>query len=825
MEQKTGVLVLAIGEFGKQVAENLIDLVYGRSLSTRDLFRVLVFLPKGKKHLYIEHWPADENSNRRAEKVKSFVSEGRKPSTSRETDDSDLSAQEILSLFLHNAESVSARINEQLHYLRSHSALINVGQTRFSLLIHILLIADLSSPAGAGGTIPMGVILQHLCDTDHYIRGTLLLNIGVPPGTDAQVERLARAYVSLHTLDMAWDPEQYQVFANIAKKMGTKLEGPFTLEPFLFDYRKKGTTEAEDVDEIRLIIANWAAALTLGVFSSRTFQWEHVYTARGFYGTAGATAIVYNPTRLVDACATRLAHTIAKDVFSPTAEPSHIAVRDLADTLTNKLLPYEEWFKNLIPMGDDYLTIQGNDEPEVHLLFGAFEFSKIPRERWAEAIENYDALFARDPSKMPRYLSHIEEASARLREETLNQLSKLVDKAITDDALYPGGIRTILEALDLFAGRIESAQRRLEEHKRTLSAQVEEKIEELEQEAWNLPSPLTVGVRALLLAGLFFYLSSSVGHILTTVHPIAKVIGWIVGLVGAFAIAGAFALWLYRKERYLIELREHCVKLVEEKHAINLENAMREKLKTMCDALKERVEDEKKAVENLGKKMASIPEHLPRLFQQDSSPFRLYLVTEDLVAWAYKSAQPDAKEIGRHLVSKQDLLREWRTIEPADLARRISSGVRDTFSFVYKETLQQVLLRQAGEDALPTLLVQMAERSIPLLRYSFDHLGGVASGVIASVRTTLFRSHIDTVLSRIVKEHLNNWDIEAISHPNIMCFCQVDQGIPLAALMEFNRAGEHALNKLDDSARKKIELGITPPERKPSRKRKGREHQ
>ena len=701
-----------------------------------------------------------------------------------------------------------ATLEAALRDLRTHERLIAAGLGDvLAPPLDLIIVADLTRPGAAGALIPLVLLLQDLLAHEPYGMGHLLLSTAF---ADEEISA-AQVYVALRELDALADPAQMVLGQPLAEALGLEAVTPLSFRIYLFDHRKDGMREVKDRAELRVILGNFLLALLSGRLAQRTaddIPRPEMLERRAFYSAAAATALIFQPEPLIEACAARLGADFIAAEMGPEAVPDPRLADELAAKLEATLGDLRSWLERLCI--DTPCEVRATAKG-VHLglHFTGFRWEQVRREDWAETIDRYDALFGR--MKLPRYRERMEENATTLARELLARQDAAIEALPQAARLYPGGLRTARRAL-------QKLDERLEERIETLSVRGEgptvplhekQDLEILERAAWNFPDLPAFVARLVLLCTVEAYALISLGAGLRRWLAVSLWLGWGVALLACMATVGAAFLWLQRKDARLIKLRSRCVHNVERKYAALLEETAQEQLVVLCQELRKRIAE---ALEKLERLQATLKETQEQLAEhwaaspQVASPFRVSAVDNTFAEWAYRRWRVPPEEMRGPLLEEHRFLAGWREVATEVLISRLLSYGRRIFAPLRTLSLEDVLRRRGDED-VAALLSALAQRTTPLLRPNFDRLGG--GGHAHTGRYVLLGDPATSAFAPALNGTLSAWETVTTGDRYVALCCCTHHLIPLAALRELMRRGRRAYQGLGVEERRRIEvLGI-----------------
>jgi hypothetical protein len=459
---------------------------------------------------------------------------------------------------------------------------------------------------------------------------------------------------------------------------------------------------------------------------------------------------------------------------------------------------------------------------ELHLglHFARFRFEHTRKEDWAEAIRSYGVLFRHN--RLPRFRRTIEENAALLAGEVLSRQERGIEALPQAASLYPGGLDTARVVVRMLAERLQDRMEALAAGAPAAPLRVESRLEALDHAACNFPDLPAFAARLVIFCLVGAY------ALLTAVSGFQDRMGgsrwWgpVAAVLLCALIVGACVLWLWRKDRRLVGLRERCVGDSERTYAALLEANARQQLMALCGELRAALE---RALEDLcrlegvvreveGELDALWPAHsqgnaLPAYLSDGSASirwhplFRPAAVNRCFAEWAFARWRQTPGNMLRPLLQEHGLLWDWRGVESGVLLDRILAYGRQAFAPVREMTLDDVLQRKKDAEA-ETLSLSLAREAIPLLRADLDPLGGGSH--IHNARYLLAKDPGRSDIAVALQGKQPDWTVIATGDPYVVACCRVRQMLPLAALRDLTLRGRRAYAALEPDEKRDIHL-------------------
>lgn len=700
------------------------------------------------------------------------------------------------------AAGLRSAIVGALRELRTHERLAAAGLDEvMAPPLDVYLVADLTDPAAAGALPPLSLLLQDILAQEPDGVGHLLLSTAAFPASEGEAaQEQALVYASLQALDTWTDPQRCASWQPLAAQLGLEQALPCGLRVYLFDSRKEGTREVKDLAELVVIMGNCLLALLSGGLAQRLAAALPVSTLREHrapYSSAGASALIFEPEILLDACAARLADEFLGAEVVPGVIPDPQLAAGWADEVIGQAGPVRRWIERVCAETPAEIRAT-EDEWSIGLHFARFGFERIDKEAWAEAIDNYDALFGR--TKLPAYRQAMDANAQALTQALIANQDAAIEALPQQPSLYPGGLAAARRALQRLSAAWTERGEKVGAVGAALPPREKEDLAALELAAREFPDlPAFIG-RLILLVTLQVYSFLTIAHGLAPDRPAGGPWAWAITALVGLLIVGACVLWLWRKARRLIVLRERCVGNSEAKYAAVLEGMARERLATLCQTLNNRISAALEQLAGLEKEVATARDVLVRRQERPEGQdtfFRVQVSDAGVVNWAYRRWRIAPEDLRQPLFVEGRLLTGWRSLTAVALVERLLTHMQPLFADVRGLTLQDVLI-QRGREAAQHMLLGLPRDAVPLQRPNFDRLGG---GGNANERRYLVNQPTALVAGdQQLQSAFADWEL-VTGDPYAVISCRTRQMLPLAALRELVRQSHKAYLGLDEATR------------------------
>jgi len=728
-----------------------------------------------------------------------------------------------------------------LHDLCSHERFIQAGlSNQAAVNLDLVVVGDLVDEHTASMILPLAALLQDILTYEPYGMAHFLLSAAIflparpieagAPATGDQDGRAlaARLHHTLQAFDAFLSQEEGEARQRLAAACGLGTIGLPNFQVYLFDHRKEGSLEVKDQAELQIIMSNFLRALLTDGFAQRLGSGAAVekQERRAFYTSAAATALVYEPTRLIESCAARLAVAFidsALDVSDgPASKPppwhdEPRLVEDLAHSALQELADLDAWAERL-RQDTPFQALRTERGPYLDLQMAGLSFENAPPSEWVERIRQRKGQFESDD--LPAGLARLEANLQALAAELVERLGRSL-QAMPQEALLQGG--------SLCAARQAIHQIEVEIQRRAQTSFAGRAATNAAPVVPSLPlsEPVELALLAVLLAEpaprptlkSFLALLRSDLADPGLIARSGSLLNWISRLVSR---------WLRQGEQRLIDARQRALNSLEEGYSQIFAERLSAALRALGEQLRapvvqsyEDLDRLKAAAKGAREKLAMLPGVADRrsgvkaLAGQaiDQNPaegstlqisaFRQEVSDEQVDDWFFCRWRPGDDEIRNALIEGFGLLADWRQIDAEALAERLQAYGRILFAPPARNlSLSEVLahssrrpgqahgLTEGSEKTLEALLPRLAQGATPLLRPNFDRLGG---GAGAPQTLYVLGQGLDAPAARLaLHETALPVAVIPISDPYVLVCCRVRPFIPLAALTDLLRQGQKA---------------------------------
>lgn len=653
-----------------------------------------------------------------------------------------LSYDQVLEISITEQDAMQNALRACLHELRSHEKLIEVGLGgRNQFPLDVIILGDLTTPDSAV-LMPLLSMVDGLLETEPYAKAHLLLGIASFSET-SRVSRKAQNVLS--ALRSRLEEEQRRNLPLV----------------YLFDRYKEGVWEARDADELRTLMGNFTLALLNGGLAQRlAHHMDHLdaLEKHAYFCGASATILNLDVEQLQSACAMRLGAEIVDMEFHSRIPPDPVVVEEVAADFARLHTAPKAWTKRLCQSS----RFQPDEGTHVKLHFFDLQFEDVPMEDWTGRILSRDTDFK--DQQLPRQIELLTVNADALRLEFARVLSEFVRSLPIQTRLYPGGIRAaraIVDQLDRNLQDMKFEQGDPAAIEEDWNARIETETTKLTAFLRDLPAP---------------------PHLIYRLPEMLR----------RPAVQLFNLIFLFREMRTLTELRQACVRLVEQKYEALIEVVLAEKLKELRAHWLMEIEGHKKEL----KRLQSILDRLPARFRARigeinslQSLFRLSALDEAAFSWAYYQGQRPPEGFRHALLEEEDFLNNWSNSPGKLLASHLEEFCRNVYQPLSNLHLQEVLNHRDGRGT-KFLYQSMSQGAIPLLRPNFDQTG---DGCSFQLRFLLCEDPLSSPLSLAFKEDQEEWEFLGVDNPHVAVCCRVRMMIPNSALAQIFEQEEAGL--------------------------------
>lgn len=645
-----------------------------------------------------------------------------------------------------NAEMIHSGIRSALHELRSHERLIEVGLGgNSSLPLDVIVVADFVEPEAASLELLLPA-LEDLLTHEPYARVHLLLNIAV---FDEDPSASAAVHAGLQILQSVL---REAVLATLP-------------QVYLFDRYKEGVWEAHDAPELQTILGNFLLALLSGGLAQhlahQTAQ-PDVDEHKAYFCAASATTLIFDMRQLQQACAMRLGAEIIEAEFHSKIDPDPAHVNELAADFTINHANLHLWAGRLC-RDTQFHVLPGGKDVELH--FADLQFEDTPMQDWVGAIRGYDTRFKE--VQFPHQLTLIQKSASELNDEFLGEMSVFVQELPQQPRLYPGGVRASQFVLAKIRADMQSAQSEsmdMQELEASWNTKITSSLETLEKEIHALPKPPAWILRIPLF--------------LRT--PVIQLFNMI---------------FLYRELKFITEMRQTCVRLMEQKYEALAQEEIARRLtklgKGWLSALDKHAREVKRLQTALDKLQRQFKKRTAELISSPSQ-FRLSVLDESVLTWAYYYGNRPQEGFRRTLLGERSFLSDWQKANIKILGERLDIFCRDVYQPLANVDLEEALHHRNGKDA-NVLGLSLLQGAVPLLRPNFDQTG---SGTSFQLRFFQCREPLSSSLYPTFKKDAQEWEAISTDDLFIAICCRVRMLIPRSALEHIlSRGGDAIVNE------------------------------
>ncbi|MBI3175258.1 MAG: hypothetical protein HYZ25_16145 [Chloroflexi bacterium] len=642
-------------------------------------------------------------------------------------------------------------LQASLHDLRSHGRLMEAGLGEKAFLpLDIFLLADLSE-AEAAALLVVIPQLQSILKEEPYARLHFLFNLA-----SFQEDALQNA-------------NQFFTLSCLVEMLDGSERFP-KLDPrpqiYLFDRYKEGTWEAQDAAEVHVLLENFLLALLSGGLAQHLAHAIPALEAEeqhAYFSSAGATSLIFDPNQLQVECVRRLALELLESEFDvsllPDPGPLEAAVQDFMDQQGR----LQGWRESLCH-GTGFHPLPAQNQLKFHI--ADLRFEDVPPEEWARRIREYARKY--EKQAWPACCAQVDENARSLQSSFLERLENFMDRLPHSVRFYPGGVQAAREVIQVIQKEIHEQIHHPQEYisEAAWQEQMEANLVTLEHALAALPEPPKWVKRLPTFAK----------------KPVVQL----------------FNLVCLRRElQTLLELRQKSMSLLERKLAARMEQFLHQKNTELEGAVVEVLKRQDQQLTRLQRNLSGMKRHFlertddPR---PSSCPFRIQVVDESVLAWAYYQGQRPPEGFLHNLLEDHAFLQGWQKVSSKDLMQRLKAFCEEVYRPLQSLDIGQILQHRAQKD-IRDLADALRQGTVPLLRPDFDQTG---SNPAFQLRFFLAGNAIASSMYEELRHDLPVWQaIESGSASQILC-CRVRLLIPgssLALILERGRPAYKALDK------------------------------
>lgn len=656
------------------------------------------------------------------------------------------------------ADRETSTLDSALHELRLHEKYIEIGLgDERDLTLGVIVLVDLVEH-NSERLYPLLEALSEKLKEEPGGFVYLLCNTAIFESTPKRNQMRARLYLHLKKLEALVSGEGWR------------------FQIYLFDALKEGTLEARDKKEIGILMQNFLLAL----LSYRLAQnLAHEYSlavggqAKAYFHSAGVTALIYDPTVLQESCAAQLAAATLEGEFLAGNLPAPYEIENVVRSIFEDLGSVSGWAEKLC-VGTPY-RIKSGQAPSLDLHFSDLEFEELPPQEWGDAIAGYAVHFEKD-----QQARHLESLKANFA-----SLEKAVVKAFETN-LYALPVRS-----DLYAGGIAASRQTLQECARRIYDLIQSCLPVQREEE-----------TAAIMDGEY---QSAVERLDEVISALPDPPRWMKRLPGRlYALAKLLFefLFLRREHGLLIVLREEIILALENKFIFQFEQELRRRMIELCNLLLSILEKVQSELDALQAKLRNLQDKLVRqqsFTPDESSPFRVPLVTPDLVEWAYARGEKDCAGIRTELL-ETGCLNDWQSITDEHLYQHLLQACRNAYQFVYEFKAEELLKRVRLVD-FSAVLLSLSLGAVPALRPDFDKVGESISYLSDFF---LCADPRGSDIADLLRLSGRTWQAVSTGDPYLILFCRLRQMIPLNALSFLTQSVKVAFENLTEEEQSEL---------------------
>lgn len=658
-----------------------------------------------------------------------------------------------------NSSVLKSRLETVLHDLRGHEKLIEVGLGDQSALpLDVFIVADLSE-AESAALFPLLSLLQSLLADEPFAKLHLLLGTAV---FDDALMKEARVFFALGRLkDMLG---------------GRDNNGTFLPNIYLFDKFKEGVWEARDAAELSLILGNFLLALLSGGLAQRlahSISQLDMAENDAWFRSAAATVLFFDLEEARKACMAWLALEIVRSEFHSKIAPDPGPQEEMAGYFIENHANTQVWLHGLCQETLFHVSENGLNFhiPDLH-------FEELPMEDWEGTILDYDQKFhaTRLPAQTEILRRNAEAVDAKFREK----LETFADLLPQLPRLYPGGIQSARQVLERIRRGVSDAQALpsdLESDGKEWDGRIREGLDRLDAGLRQLPKP----------PRWFFRLPAFLKKTAIQIFQL---------------------IFLRNELQSILEIRQECVRLLEQKYTAWMRQEIHLKLAELGKTWAAALDEEIKGLTRLQSTLDGLHRRMSRqagFLSASPSLFRISALDEAALDWAMFYGKRPQEGFRNALLADGAFLKDWKKVKPKNLAIRLEEFCREVYQPLSKIDLEDALLHRGNKDA-DRLAATLAQGATPLLRPNYDRTGGGSSFqarylMCAEPRSSSLHPHLQS--------ESQEWQEVDTGDPYLAICCRVRSLIPVRSLDGLFTRGRAAFEALDKDA--KAEFAVEDP--------------
>jgi|GEM_PF-3198095 len=711
--------------------------------------------------------------------------------------------QAALQSAIEQAAALKTQMELALHEQRIHDRLILAGWgEKYDIPLNIFIIGNINDPWVSGLLLPLGAIMNDIQETIGLCQAHWLLDIAVFPESSPDQDLAVWSF--MQALDDFLQPES-EPRIKLAEALQLQSSQAPDFSIFLFDYRKEGTALVKDPASLERLLGNALLALLQENLAGEFFgkrDMDAIYARDSYYGSIGASTLVYDPDGLQMACAGHSGYTFVKEKILCPARDGQAAIQ-LAGQIQEKLGGIYAWLEMMcspLPPPVGMLRIQA-DLSEMVAMFTdlsvpELDYEKVNQTPWSEKLQEYDANFQK--VTLPEVETQLVSNQETLK-TFLNEILKTsFDRLPLETVLFPGGLQNSLSVLDYLT----------EEFKRINV--------DLKNLLARLPEDMSTA------SAKFASQSEAMAKLLSA----APNLPWGVRILPSFVrkwLAPLVMTWSYGHKIYLAtQLKEECILLLQRMCGLRVaQQAVSLLMKTPAQ-LQAQVKKTKTALgifeDKLDQAMETFPSDwgtFPQAPEQNGwdELFRRPVADQVLTEWIYKNWLPDFDTWVQDFLAAKPLFDDWRSAEVKDIAAWIEEKASMTYQPVWNLSLDAIFALWAKEtDGFPPekfLSLETIKESmlaaIPPVRPNFDAVGGSNGAGMTFLGIFGDPEWKDCCLPP-AQGGATRWRANFTGDPFLAMFLQVFHNIPLNSLVDSFEGTRRRLEALPDDKRRAYDL-------------------
>lgn len=698
-------------------------------------------------------------------------------------------------------KTLSDRLSNFWHHLRSHTPLINAGVLGGTIPnINIIVIADFWDSVASLLLLPVLYQLKQFSQQSPSTTIHVLADVARFPDEELDKKQEIRLYRLISEMENRILPKDDLSDDHLLSFMN--LPQTLTLDHirfFVLDTVKENNLTVSNRNEMDAIISSFLLSLFNGEFSNSltdSLTQDLLNKGRMFFAGCGATSIVYDPDPVVEYCAGRLGAEYLPRDYWPTSGIDKLLVERLQKDVREKLGSKVFWIQRLIK---DTQYTYVNTEPEWGLQFSLadlpLELPEPDEFKNSKLVENLGVYISNlINERLPSVLLGLDEDGKAL-------ITELVEIQVAFDV-------QLLQEIELHPNVLINGRKMLQDWKTSLQVQFDDAV--------KLSDSLKGDNSTTAL------LNDSIASVQQEIS-LFPVLPWYLRILpkgqAKKSILRVYSLIRLRKPYRRLS---QALKRVKENIELIAVKPVRAKLAALISEITKAIIAEVEATINdidaLERKLRAVqqklaneyPNHIPGETVFSGHPnFQLFLANPTFTKECYEEYSPKNEDIQKVLLEKMKFLSSWQQKDENELIHILMDYGRGAFIPVRNIKITEALRRTKtlGNDdkTIRGRIFALSESSTCLLNPNFDYSGGVggATKVFAFVD-----KETNPIINPMINEVWRSWKIIYTNDPYYYSFARTKDQVPLAAIQHIFKPGEIAWNALTTA--EQVEVDVLP---------------